>query len=82
MTTDAEARQATPVTTKLHRLTVNLTEKAHQALADTAKLTGRSKTDTCNRALIVNAWVEKVIHDGGNIYVEERPGEVQKVKIL
>lgn len=68
--------------TKLHRLTVNLTERAHEALETTARLTRRSKTDTVNRALIVNQWLEELTHNGGSIYIEEKPGELQKVKIV
>ncbi|MER5196439.1 hypothetical protein ACWD3J_22955 [Streptomyces sp. NPDC002755] len=68
--------------TKLHRLTVNLTERAHEALEITASLTRRSKTDTVNRALIVNQWLEELTHNGGSIYVEEKPGELQKIKIV
>jgi hypothetical protein len=80
-TQETAATDASPVT-KLHRLTVNLTEKANDALRETASLTKRSKTDTVNRALIINAWVEKVLHNNGQIYVEEKPGEVQKVQII
>ena len=69
--------------TKLRRLTVNLTTRAYDALLQTAELTGRSKTDTVNRALIVNQWIEEVLSAGGTIYVEEKPGaELQKLKIL
>jgi acyl-CoA reductase-like NAD-dependent aldehyde dehydrogenase len=69
--------------TKLHRLTVNLTERAHAALVASAKLTGHTKTDTCNRALIINQWLEELTHNGGSVYVEEKPGEkLQKVKIV
>ncbi|MHB9858558.1 hypothetical protein [Streptomyces sp. YIM S03343] len=67
---------------KLHRLTVNLTERAHAALEEVHKLTGRSKTDTVNRALIINGWLEELDRNGGAIYVEEKPGELQKVKIV
>ncbi|MFC8243980.1 hypothetical protein [Streptomyces chartreusis] len=81
MATEAK-NQTEEQVTKLHRLTVNLTERAHEALETTAALTRRSKTDTVNRALIVNQWLEEVIHNKGSIYVEEKPGELQKVKII
>ncbi len=68
---------------RLVRVTVNLTEKAYKALQQAVELTGRNKTDTINRAIQVNAWVEEVTHAGGNIYVEEKPGaDLQRVKIL
>ncbi len=81
MTTEMRSKAEAQVS-RLHRLTVNLTEKAQEALDLVASQTGRSKTDTVNRALIVNAWIEQVTRDGGSIYVEEKPGELQKVKIL
>lgn len=81
MATEARSQEEEQVT-RLHRLTVNLTERAHEALEVTAKLTGRTKTDTVNRALIINQWLEQVIDDDGAIYVEEKPGELQKVKII
>lgn len=40
------------------RLTVNLTTKADEALKNTARLTGHSKTDIVNRALQMYEWLE------------------------
>ncbi|GAA3027855.1 hypothetical protein VR41_09245 [Streptomyces sp. NRRL B-1568] len=79
-----EARSREPIEqNRLVRVTVNLTEKAYGAVQRSGELTGRNKTDTINRAVHVNAWVEEVLHAGGSIYVEETPGaELQKVKIL
>ena len=74
--------QTAGLSAKLYRLTVNLTEKAHKDLEETVQSTGMSKTDTVNRALIVNAWIESIVREGGSIYVEEKPGELQKVKIF
>ncbi|MGW7469538.1 plasmid partition protein ParG [Streptomyces xantholiticus] len=81
MTKSMPTKPETPVS-KLYRLTVNLTEASHRALESAAARAGRSKTDTVNRALVINEWVEKVIDGGGSIYVEESAGELQKVKIL
>ncbi len=71
------------MTEKLYRLTVNLTEKAYADLTGTVDQTGRSKTDTVNRAVILNAWIEDITQRGGKLYVEEKPGEqLQQVKII
>jgi hypothetical protein len=58
----------------LERVTVNLTPRASKALAETAQLTGDSKTDTINRALQVYAFVQSIIEGGGAMYVR-RAGE-------
>jgi hypothetical protein len=67
----------------LERVTVNLTGRAADALAEAAKLTGNSKTDTINRALQVYAYLEQVANDGGAIYIRESPdGELQLIKMF
>ena len=65
----------------LERVTVNLIPKASKALAETADLTGDSKTDTINRALQLYAWVMQVTSANGKIMVEQ-DGEVSVIKLL
>ncbi|GAB2486153.1 ribbon-helix-helix domain-containing protein [Nocardiopsis aegyptia] len=69
--------------TKVHRVTVNLTEKSHEKLEETVKLTARNKTDTINRAIQVNAWLEEAIQNGASVFVKEaESGELQKIVLL
>lgn len=69
--------------TRVHRVTVNLTEKSHEKLEETVKLTGRNKTDTINRAIQVNAWLEESIQNGASVFVQEgEDGELQKIVLL
>ncbi|MEV4437882.1 hypothetical protein AB0K09_02515 [Streptomyces sp. NPDC049577] len=76
-------REESPEQGRLVRVTVNLTERTYRALLRSVEITGHNKTDTINRALHVNAWMEDVLRAGGNIYVEETPGaELQKIKII
>lgn len=55
----------------LHRVTVNLTPRAWDALKRAVKLTGDSKTDTINRAVHVYAYVVNITQNGGDLYVRD-----------
>jgi hypothetical protein len=67
----------------LERLTVNLTSRASRALDQTTELTGDTKTDAVNRALQVYAYVEKVLAQGGALYVREAEGtEMERLKVF
>lgn len=57
----------------LERVTVNLTERAAQALRLAAELNSDSKTDTINRALQMYAFMKQVQAQGGAVYVRQRP---------
>jgi hypothetical protein len=67
----------------LVRISVNLNSRASRALREAADMTGHSKTDCVNRALQIYEFVEKVLADGGNIYVRQ-PGktEIEVVKLF
>lgn len=67
----------------LERVTVNLVPRASKALQLAVELTGDTKTDTINRALQVYAYWEKVLADGGALYVREaKDGELLRLKSL
>lgn len=55
----------------LERVTVNLTARSATALDDVVQLTQDTKTDVINRALQVYAFLEKIMHDGGAVYIRE-----------
>lgn len=69
-------------TTGLRRLTVDLSERAHQALTATTELTGRAEADTVNRALVVYEWVMELKSDHQPLYVEGGSGGLHQVEIL
>jgi hypothetical protein len=55
---------------QLERVTVNLTERAAQALETLTRLTDDTKTDAVNRALQVYAYlVERAIAQGGSVQI-------------
>jgi len=56
-------------TTAFEQVTVKLTARSAQALTDASALTGDSRTDTINRALQLYAFFEKIVSEGGGIYV-------------
>ncbi|MFH8699027.1 hypothetical protein [Streptomyces chartreusis] len=74
MATQTPNRESTTKQGHTVRVTVKLTEKAYRDLLKTVELTDLNKTDTINRAIRVHAWMTDVIENGGNIYVEEKPG--------
>lgn len=65
-----------------HRLTVNLTARSVAAVELAAELTGELKTDTINRALQLYSYVMHTISEGGAVYVQEKDGEMMKLKFL
>lgn len=65
------------------RVTVNLTEKAAQAMGEIVEITGDNKTDSINRALIIYAEFVRVIQDGGAVYLREAGArEPERVRFL
>jgi hypothetical protein len=67
----------------LERVTVNLTARASQALQNAADLTGDSKTDTINRALLVYSYLMGVTENEGDIYVREpKDNEARLLKMI
>ncbi len=55
----------------------------NKALEEVVGLTGDSKTDSINRAIQIYAYIERVLHSGGSIYVRETPDqEPERLKIF
>jgi hypothetical protein len=67
----------------LERVTVNLSQRTSEALEQLARMTGESKTDSINKALLVFAYLQQVQLNGGAIYVREPDSkEVERLKIF
>jgi hypothetical protein len=64
------------------RVTVNLTAKAAEALAEAVRLTRDSKTDTVNKALIIYAMLQQLQASEGAVYVREKDGELERLRLL
>lgn len=73
----------TPERGRLERVTVNLTAKSSLAMNQAVRITGDSKTDTINRALQLYAYLEQVVHDGGEVHIRESgASETERIKFL
>src|SRR5437867_1901097 len=67
----------------LERVTVNLTSRSSQALEEAVRLTGDTKTDAINRAVQLYAFVERVMDQGGSVYVRDaESGELERLRFL
>jgi hypothetical protein len=67
----------------MERVTVNLTARASQALRESVELTGDTKTDTINRALLIYAFLQGVMQEGGAVYTRESDAaELERVRFL
>jgi len=65
------------------RVTVNLSVKARSSLQEITELTGHTKTDAINRALVVYAEIERMVAKGGAVFCrEDRDGDLMQWKIL
>lgn len=64
------------------RVTVNLSEKASEALAEAGRITRDSKTDNINKALIIYAMLQQAQETGGAVYLREKGGELERLKLL
>lgn len=68
---------------QLERLNVNLIPRAARALEQAMTLTGHTKTDVINRALLLYTYIEQVMHDGGAVFVQNAgSSEPQQIKIF
>lgn len=65
----------------MERVTINLTPRGSGALKEAVSLTGDSKTDCVNRALLVYAYIEQVLANGGWITAQEAP-EDEPVRLM
>jgi hypothetical protein len=78
-----ETRAKTGGTGGGERVTVNLTAKAKDALYEVAHHTDDTKTDTINRALIIYAYLERIMREGGKVYVRESGSDdLERVRFL
>ena len=64
------------------RLSVNLNPRASEALDEAAELTRETKTNVINRALLVYRYLHGVQDKGGVVYVREREGELERLRLL
>jgi hypothetical protein len=81
MRTDTSGRPAQGGS--LHRVTVNLTPRSVEALAEACKLSGDSKTDTINRAIQVSAYLQGIVDSGGALYVRaDAEHELERLHFL
>lgn len=65
------------------RVTVNLTQKSSEALANAVELTRDSKTDSLNKALQLYDLVQSVLANGGAVYIREvAGGELERLRLL
>jgi hypothetical protein len=55
----------------LERVTVNLTPRSVKALEQVVAITQDTKTDVINRSLQVYAYLEKILQNGGAVYLRE-----------
>jgi hypothetical protein len=83
MQTELESPVAGRASSVGERVTVNLTPRASQALSDVTTRTRDTKTDVINRALLIYAYVEQVLGDGGAVYVQaDSDSPLQLLKIF
>jgi hypothetical protein len=67
----------------LVRVTVNLTPKAFDALKRSCEVTGDTKTDTINRALLVYELIQRLSEQGGgSLTMVNGKGEKERIHIL
>lgn len=67
----------------LERLSVNLVPRAAHALDETVAQTGDSKTDTINRAIQLYAFIERIIQNGGAVFVRDEPnGDLARLHLF
>jgi hypothetical protein len=65
------------------RVTVNLTGRGANALADLVRRTGDSKTDVINRALGVYQLIERITGEGGAVFVREHGSDdLERLRFL
>jgi hypothetical protein len=62
-------------TSRLERVTLNITPRTVVALDEAMVATGDTKTDVINRAVQVYAYLHSVMEGGGRLYVRDHPGD-------
>jgi hypothetical protein len=65
------------------RVTVNLNGRASDALERAVRITGESKTDSINRALIIYAMLHEAQASNGAVYLRaDGNAELERLRIL
>ena len=72
----SDAQEGVPAADRraLERVTVNLNAKSVDALADAARRTGDTRTDTINKALQVYSYLQELLNRGGSVLVRDGAG--------
>jgi hypothetical protein len=65
------------------RVTVNLSGRASHALEIATGITGDTKTDAINKALLIYAFLEQVMARGGSVYAREAAeSELERLRLF
>lgn len=64
------------------RLSVNLNQRASEALDGAATLTRDTKTNVINRAVIVYHYLHQIQESGGFVYVRDSGGDLERLRLL
>lgn len=68
---------------RLHKVTVNLTERSWGALERAATVTQDTKTDVINRALLVYALIHDLgEQDGGQLFIRNTNGTEVQIHVI
>jgi len=83
-TVETETRRPTSAGggNSVERVTVNLNHRASQALEDVVAIVGSTKTDAINRALIIYKELSEIVANGGKVYIREKAGELEGLRII
>lgn len=67
----------------LERITLNLTPRSQQALAEAVERSGDNKTDVVNRALQLYNYLEDLWRHDGAVYVRQgHGGELERLRMF
>lgn len=67
---------------RLTKITVNLNERAAEALASSAERDGETRTDIINRALQMYDWIGKEVARGSEVYLKAPTGSHIAVRFM
>jgi len=66
---------------ELHKVTVNLIDRAYAAVLRASSITGHSQTDTINRAVQVYDFIQTRLEEGYSLQLQ-RGDLVEKIELL
>lgn len=67
----------------MEQITVNLTPRSQQALAEAVERSGDSETDTVNRALQIYNYLDELWRNDGAVYVRQQAGaELERLRVF